>query len=123
MTSSGSTNAFGESGMRPADVVKDFEVTISEKLVTAVHRAHKHKRTWRQSRLDNPSIFSREFQIRRSLGRQPGRKIHLLNEDLRITSILLMRLLGSNFSVQEYLRAAGFEVLSPASSMEVTMTR
>jgi hypothetical protein len=29
--------------MRPADIIKEFEVTISETLVTAVHRVHKHK--------------------------------------------------------------------------------
>jgi len=84
--------------MRPSDVIKEFEVTISETLVTAVHRAP-----------INISIFSRGFQIRRNLGRQPGRKIHPLSEGLKITSIPLMRLLGSNFSAAEYLRAVRFD--------------
>ena len=83
--------------MRPSDVIKEFEVTIGETLVTAVHRAHKHK------------YFSRGFQIRHNLGRQPGRKIHPLSEGLKITSIPLMRLLGSNFSAPEYLRAVRFD--------------
>jgi hypothetical protein len=90
LTDVGFAKIWRESGMRPADIIKEFEVTISETLVTAVHRVHKHK------------YFSRGFQIRHNLGRQPGRKIRPLSEDLK-------RLLGSNFSAPEYLRAVRFD--------------
>ena len=58
--------------MCPAQVNDEFEVTINETNVTAVHRAHKHK------------YFFRVCPTHLSLGQRPGKKIYRPSRGARL---------------------------------------
>ena len=83
--------------MFPAQVNDEFEVTINETNVTAVHREHKHK------------FFSPVCPAHLSLGQRPCKKIYRPSEGHKTMSILLMRPPGSNFNGREYLQAGKFD--------------
>jgi hypothetical protein len=78
--------------MCPAQVNGEFEVTINETNVTAVHRDHKHK------------YFFPVCPAHLSFGQRPGKKIYRLSGGRKTMSILPMRPPGSNFNGREYTR-------------------
>jgi len=69
--------------MRPSDVIKEFEVTISETLVTAVHRAHKHKHLFPRSP-NSPQPGPATWQENSSAERGPQDYIDSAHEAARL---------------------------------------
>ena len=69
--------------MRPADIINEFEVTISETLVTAFHRVHKHKYFF--PRIPNsPQLGPATWQENSSAERGPQDYIDSAHETARL---------------------------------------